>query len=96
METVDDLAHLATLAEHCGIAIEKPSAPSRHHVILGERRFHYVAWGRRGCPPILFLHGGNQSARRWDLICLALSARFHCVALDQRGHGESEGSYEED
>ena len=28
----------------------------------------------------------------WDLVCLALRADFHCFAVDQRGHGDSEWS----
>lgn len=96
MQTADDAAHLAALARHAGISVEAPAIPSHHHVVLGGRRFHYLEWGARGSAPILFLHGGNQSARTWDLICLALSRRFHCVALDQRGHGDSEWSYEGD
>jgi pimeloyl-ACP methyl ester carboxylesterase len=89
-------AHLAALAAHAGIEVPSVTAPNHHHVILDGRRFHYVEWGARGRPPILFLHGGNQSARTWDLICLALSQRFHAIALDQRGHGDSEWSYEGD
>lgn len=91
-----DHAHLAALAQRAGIDTPAATAPLHHHVILDGRRFHYVEWGARGRPPILFLHGGNQSARTWDLICLALSHRFHAIALDQRGHGDSEWSYEGD
>jgi esterase len=32
------------------------------------------------------------TAHTWDLVCLALRADFHCLALDQRGHGDSEWS----
>ncbi len=89
-------AHLQRLAALAGVPVSAVALPRHHHVILGERRFHYVEWGKRGSQPILFLHGGNQSARTWDVVCLALSRRFHCVALDQRGHGLSEWSYEFD
>ena len=40
--------------------------------------------------PILFLHGGALTAHTWDLCCLALRDEFHCLALDQRGHGDSD------
>jgi esterase len=42
------------------------------------------------------LHGGNQSAHSWDLVSLHLADRFHVLALDQRGHGDSEWSRESD
>jgi pimeloyl-ACP methyl ester carboxylesterase len=41
---------------------------------------------------VLFLHGGGLTARTWDLVCIALRTRRHCLALDQRGHGDSEWS----
>ena len=89
-------AHLQRLAALAQVPAEAVALPRHHHVILAERRFHYVEWGERGSPPILFLHGGNQSARTWDVVCMALAPWFHCVALDQRGHGQSEWSYEFD
>src|SRR5438093_4893079 len=53
-------------------------------------RFHYLDWGTRGQPPVLFLHGGGLNVHTWDLVCAALRLERHCLALDQRGHGESE------
>src|ERR687894_600820 len=43
-----------------------------------------------GAPDIMLLHGGNQTAHSWDLVSLALAGRFRVVAVDQRGHGDSE------
>lgn len=59
-------------------------------------RFHYVEWGESAARPILFLHGGGQTCRTWDVVCHELSPRHRCIALDQRGHGDSEWSYELD
>ena len=39
---------------------------------------------------MLFLHGGSQTAHMWDFCALALRDRYHCIALDQRGHGDSD------
>jgi pimeloyl-ACP methyl ester carboxylesterase len=50
---------------------------------------HYLDWGTDGRPPILFLHGGGLTAHTWDLVCLALRHSHRCLALDQRGHGDS-------
>jgi pimeloyl-ACP methyl ester carboxylesterase len=55
-------------------------------------RFHYLDWGTRGLPPMLFLHGGGLNVHTWDLVCASLKPERHCLALDQRGHGDSEWS----
>jgi pimeloyl-ACP methyl ester carboxylesterase len=49
----------------------------------------FLDWPGEGAP-VLFLHGGALTAHTWDLVCLALSDRFRCVAIDLRGHGESD------
>src|SRR5262245_28363443 len=90
------LGHLRRLAALNGIGAADATLPHSHHVVLRGRRFHYLDWGGVDRPPMLFLHGGNQSAHTWDIVCLALSRAYHCVALDQRGHGDSEWSYELD
>ena len=38
----------------------------------------------------MLLHGGHQSAHSWDLVSLHLARRYRVLALDQRGHGDSE------
>jgi pimeloyl-ACP methyl ester carboxylesterase len=53
-------------------------------------RLHYLDWGKNGHEPLLFLHGGALTAHTWDLCCLALREEFHCLSLDQRGHGDSD------
>src|SRR5262249_17509825 len=57
---------------------------------------HYVEWGDRSARPVLFLHGGGQTCRTWDVVCHELSQSYRCIAVDQRGHGDSEWSYEFD
>ncbi len=93
MNREEEIAHLSRVVEAADLDIEDVILPRHLHVVLGNMRFHYTEWGERGKPAILFLHGGNQTAHTWDAVCLALSRDFHCVALDQRGHGESEWSY---
>jgi pimeloyl-ACP methyl ester carboxylesterase len=66
------------------------------HTVVRSLRFHFSEWGEPGRPQILLLHGGNQSAHSWDLVSLHLSDRFHVFALDQRGHGDSEWSRDQD
>jgi esterase len=85
-------AHLELSAATARMTLPEIVLPEEHHVLLGRMRFHYLDWGTAGQPPIVFLHGGGLNAHTWDLVCLALRRERHCVALDQRGHGESEWS----
>jgi esterase len=48
-----------------------------------------VDFGGSGKPPLLLIHGGSAHARWWDFVALALIDRWHVLALDQRGHGDS-------
>lgn len=57
---------------------------------------HCVDWGALNAPAVLLLHGGGQTCRTWDVVCHVLADRYRCIALDQRGHGDSEWSYEGD
>lgn len=87
----EELQHLGLALELSGLDVPVVLPESRH-VVLGGIRLHYLDWGTRGRPPILFLHGGAITARTWDVVCLGLRRDFHCLALDQRGHGDSEWS----
>jgi pimeloyl-ACP methyl ester carboxylesterase len=41
-------------------------------------------------PALVLVHGITESRRAWDPILPALTERWHVVAVDLRGHGESE------
>ena len=55
-------------------------------------RLHYVEWGDPAAPPLVLLHGITGHARTWDTLALALADRWRVLALDQRGHGDSEAA----
>lgn len=59
-------------------------------VDLGGRRLHYTEWGQPVAPAIVLLHGLTGHARTWDDEARALAADHHVLALDQRGHGDSD------
>ena len=84
--------HLATTAVRAGFSFDESQVvlPQGREFHLGRMRFHYLDWGNKDRPTIVFLHGGALTAHTWDLVCLALRDDFHCVALDQRGHGDSD------
>ncbi len=53
---------------------------------------HYVAWGAPSAPPVILLHGITGHARTWDTLAEALAPQWHVLALDQRGHGDSDAA----
>jgi esterase len=54
-------------------------------------RLHYLDWGT-GTPPFVFVHGAGLSAASWYRVMSGLRERNRCLALDLRGHGDSEWS----
>src|SRR2546423_8583560 len=61
-------------------------------IVLNGQRFHYTEWGASTAPPLVMLHGVTGHARTWDEEAAALAARYRVLALDQRGHGDSDPS----
>lgn len=53
-------------------------------------KLHYIDWGDHGKPTILLLHGACAHAHWWDFFALSLYEDYRVIALDQRGHGDSE------
>ncbi len=56
----------------------------------GEPTLHALHFGAPSHPALVLLHGGGANAHWWDHVAPALADRFHVVALDFRGHGESD------
>jgi esterase len=91
MQAAEQREHLRLAAEIAGIEAGDLGLPAEHDAVLGSLRLHYLDWGGDG-PPLLLLHGGCLTAHTWDLVCIALRREHRCIALDQRGHGDSEWS----
>src|SRR5271168_4535779 len=53
---------------------------------------HYVEWPgyASGAPDVLMLHGGGLHAHTFDLTGNLLRRHARCLALDLRGHGDSD------
>jgi pimeloyl-ACP methyl ester carboxylesterase len=51
---------------------------------------HAVCWGDASRPTLVLLHGGGANAHWWDAVAPRLAQRFRPVALDFRGHGDSD------
>ncbi|HZU76834.1 MAG TPA: alpha/beta hydrolase [Dehalococcoidia bacterium] len=58
-------------------------------VEVGGLRLHYVDYGGDG-PPLVLEHGTGLIARIWDELAALLCSRYHVLALDRRGHGDSD------
>ena len=56
---------------------------------IGGERFFVRTWGDPALPPVLFLHGFPEYSGAWDEVATRLADRFHCIAPDQRGFGQS-------
>ena len=82
--------HLETTAVRAGFSFPGVVLPREDDVVVDGMRLHYLDWGMTEKPAILFLHGGALTAHTWDLCCLALREDYRCLALDQRGHGDSD------
>ena len=65
-------------------------APRDHTVTLGGLALHYCEWGPTGARPLVLLHGITGHARSWDTLATALQPDYRVIALDQRGHGDSQ------
>lgn len=70
--------------------------PEDRRVRIGPISLHYLDWGTAGKPPMLLLHGGSQTAHSWDEFARAMCDRYHIVAPDQRGHGDSDWAPDKD
>ena len=62
----------------------------RHFVPIRGLRHHVRIWGEQGAPILVLLHGGRDAAVTFQFLVDALRGRWHVVAPDWRGHGETE------
>lgn len=69
--------------------------PADHWVKLNGINFHYLDWGNEHLPHVVLLHGGSLTAHTWDMAALLLRDGYHLVALDQRGHGDTDWTPED-
>ncbi|ORW03293.1 alpha/beta fold hydrolase [Mycobacterium lacus] len=53
-------------------------------------RWHFVESGASSDPTVVFLHGLPDSWWQWHYALEALSRRYHCLAIDLKGYGQSD------
>ncbi len=90
MSATEEFRLLLASASDLGIPHALDIPYLSRNIVLRQLRFHFLEWGAPDAPPIVLLHGGHQSAHSWDLVSLHLAQRYRVLALDQRGHGDSE------
>jgi pimeloyl-ACP methyl ester carboxylesterase len=60
------------------------------HLLEGSPRLHYLEWNPDGTDTIVLLHGNTANAWWWEPVARAIAPEYRMLALDQRGHGDSE------
>ena len=63
--------------------------PTDRFVKVRGIHLRYVDWGGDG-PVMLLLHGDMRTSRSWDAVSRRLTADYRVIALDMRGHGDSD------
>ena len=77
-------------ARNMGVPFTEENEPVDRTVQANGMNFHYLEWGDSSKPTVVMLHGVSQQAHSWDFISLALSPDYHILAVDQRGHGDTD------
>ena len=71
--------------------------PIDRNFTSGNLNLHYLDWGNEGATPLLLLHHISSNAHTWDEFARRMREKYHVLALDMRGHGDSdwagEGNY---
>jgi pimeloyl-ACP methyl ester carboxylesterase len=60
---------------------------TRHYFTNAEISLSYLSWGAG--KPVLLLHGLADHGLVWQSLAERLAGRYHCIAPDLRGHGDS-------
>jgi pimeloyl-ACP methyl ester carboxylesterase len=88
---------LLTLAVLAAQAPGTARQPEDRFVTSDGLRIHYLDWGNPSAPPFVMLHGIDRIARTFDHVAPHFTDRYHVIAMDLRGHGDSgwdpEGRY---
>jgi len=77
-------------ARGMGVPFTDENEPVDRTVKANGLNFHYLEWGDPANPTLVMLHGVSQQAHSWDFVSLALSPDYHVIAVDQRGHGDTD------
>jgi pimeloyl-ACP methyl ester carboxylesterase len=80
-----------TRAGTAATAGELQPAPSTHrYVHAGAVKLHYLDYGTAGRPTMLCIHGSAANGHWFDFVAPGLTQDYRVLALDLRGHGDSD------
>ncbi|RJQ08103.1 MAG: alpha/beta hydrolase [Dehalococcoidia bacterium] len=82
-------AVMRACADAIGLHPPEIVLPTDHWAEINGITTHYLDWGNPHLPHLVLLHGGGLTAHTWDMAALLLRDRYHVIAPDQRGHGDS-------
>ena len=87
MRGIPDLESWRFERERCPLDENGKRVAGRFIVDLQAGQFSYLEHGQGD--PIVFLHALGRDASDWLTVMESLGAEWRCIALDQRGHGQS-------
>jgi pimeloyl-ACP methyl ester carboxylesterase len=71
-------------------AAQAPAQPEDRFVTVNGLRIHYLDWGNPDKQPFIMLHGIARVAHTFDHIAPHFRNGYHVIAVDMRGHGDSD------
>ncbi len=73
-----------------------PAQPTSHTISHKGLRLHHVEWGAPDGEPLVMLHGIRLHAHCWGHFGRTFADRYRVLALDARGHGQSDWAQPQD
>lgn len=70
--------------------MQRSAQPRDKHVTANGLKLHYLDWGGADSSALMLLHGITGNAHDWDEVAPQLTSHYRVLALDQRGHGDSD------
>jgi len=66
------------------------NSPQNNFITINNLKLHYLEWGNQNQEKVILLHGYNNCAATWIPLARKLACCRHVLALDLRGHGDSQ------
>ena len=64
--------------------------PTNRTFLSDGLKLHYLEWGSAESTPMVLIHHMNSHAHTWDRFAASMSSSYRVLALDMRGHGDSQ------
>ena len=77
-------------AREKGVPFTLENEPADRNVTVNGMNFHYLEWAAPATPSSSCSTEAASRPHSWDFVSLPLSEHYHIIAMDQRGHGDSD------